>query len=363
MAEEGSTDIYTHYRRDGEGNFWFHDGRSVRPDLPPGFYTIGQNPMTGELFLTPRDSLVDEIVPIPNPHAEESLRLAQQFIAGHFAQGLGEIGLINKLAMMLWGEPGTSKTVTIHQIMQFAISKNWVVLDGSSQLRHIAPAIRNIRQVEPGRGVVVIWEEFERLIDEGWETEILQLLDGADQLPNVLYILTTNYINRVPKRIFTRCRRIPFQVQFRYPGEEERRAFFTQKIPEKYRSRVNIEDWVAKTDGFSIDHCAQVLVGVFAFGYSVDDVIRDLKERMAIYGDGFKMQEDVKLEGMADAMEKTVSGYYDDEPMEGYAYASNAPKGRNMWHMAAEMKRIASDLKPKRTKKASRKMGCPLVVL
>lgn len=353
MSEEsGKVDVYTHYRVDTDGNWWFHDNRQVRPNLPAGFYTINQNPMTGELFLVPRDSLVDEIVPIPNPHAESSLSIAKRFIAGEFQASLKEIGLINKMAMMLWGEPGTSKTVTIHQIMEYAIEKNWVVIDGSSQLGHIAPCIRQIRMVEPGRGVVVIWEEFERLIDNGYETEILQLLDGADQLPNVLYIMTTNYITRVPKRIFTRCRRIPFQVEFEYPGAEERRAYFSQKIPEKYKDQVDLEGWVDKTEGFSIDHCAQVLVGVFAFKQTVDDVIKDLKSRMNIYGDSWKMEEEPDLEKMSGFLDET--GYMMEEKMPNLARAS-----RRKMHMIASVLKERSKV---RTASRRRPPGIALVV-
>jgi len=355
----GDTDIYTHYRVDGDGNWWFHDNRKVHDDLPPKFYSIGVNPMTGELFLTPRDSLVDEIVPIPNPHADEALQLAKRFIAGEFEQNLKSLGLINKMAMMLWGDPGTSKTVTIHQIIDYALQNNWVVLDGTARLDMIASAIRQIRMVEPGRGVVVIWEEFERLIDNGYETDILQLLDGSDQLPNVLYIMTTNFIGRVPKRIFTRCRRIPFQVEFDYPGPDERRAYFENKIPENMRDKVDIDTWVDMTDGFSIDHCAQVLVGVFAFGKTIEDVIQDLRSRMAVYGDGMRMDIEPQA-NVSEILEKAAYKMeaYDDYDDEDYYYAEKAA-------IAHEFRRMASEIRTGsavRVKKASARMGIPLVV-
>lgn len=246
-------------------------------------------------------------MPIPNPHAARSLDIAQKFISGRFQDSLAKIGLLNKMAMCLWGEPGTSKSVTVYQIIEFAIKNDWVVIDGSGSVPLIAAVMKNMRQVEPARGIVVVWEEFDRLIAE-YEHEILQLLDGGDQMPNVLYVMTTNYVQNIPKRIFTRCRRIPFQVQFEYPGAEERRAYFDAKVPPEFKGQVDINDWVQKTEGFSIDHCAQVLVGVFAYQQTIDEVISDLRSRMAIYGDGTRMDAEpsqmaMQLSTMADTME------------------------------------------------------------
>ena len=280
---------YTHYRIDPDGQWWFHDARMVTKSLSPGFYSIQTDPYTGQPFLKPRGTTSDDIVPIPNPNADRAMDIAQRFIRGDFKESLAELGLLNKMAQLLWGEPGTSKSVTVYQIMDYAISQGWVILDGGSYPGLVSQVMKNIRQVQPDLGLVVVWEEFDRLIAD-YENEILQLLDGSDQLPNVLYVMTTNYIQNVPKRIFTRCRRIPFQVKFQYPGPEERLAYFKAKIPAGFD--VDIETWVKKTEGFSIDHCAQALVGVFAYRQTLDEVIDDLKRRMAIYGDGFRMDSE-----------------------------------------------------------------------
>lgn len=324
-------DKYTHYRVDQDGQWWFHDARQVYPTIQPGFYSIGVDPYTGQPFLKPRGTQSDTIVPIPNPNAETALDIAQKFIRGDFKESLAELGLLNKMAQMLHGEPGTSKSVTVYQITDFAISQQWVVIDGGESVGLLASVMKSMRQIEPDRGIVVVWEEFDRLI-ANYENEILQLLDGSDQLPNVLYVMTTNYIQNVPKRIFTRCRRIPFQVQFAYPGPEERRAYFQAKIPPSGQGTIDLEDWVRKTEGFSIDHCAQALVGVFAYKQTLDDVIDDLKRRMAIYGDGFRM----------DTEPATLAGALEDL---GYSMKALDSPGKNMFYKSERVKRLASQIR------------------
>ena len=346
-----SVDKYTHFRVDPDGQWWFHDARQVYKAIQPGYYAIGVDSYTGQPFLKPRASQSDDIVPIPNPHAARTLDIAQQFVRGEFQDSLAQLGLLNKMAMLLWGEPGTSKSVTVYQIVEYAIQNNWLVLDGGDAVTVLAQVMRNCRQIEPDRGIIVVWEEFDRLI-QNYEHEILQLLDGADQLPNVLYVMTTNFIQNVPKRIFTRCRRIPFQVAFEYPGPEERRAYFEQKVPAKQKSTVDIEAWVQKTEGFSIDHCAQVLVGVFAYKQTVDDVIDDLKSRMAVYGDGFRMDAEVgKISGGLMSVADELEEY-------GYKVVSVSDPS----NYRAALRRVASTLRGvgPRVRVASTKGGIPL---
>lgn len=275
-----SEDIYTAYRVDGEGNWWFHDGRSLQPSLAPGFYQVATDPW-GQIYLEPRKRISDEIVPIPNPCAEEALALAQKFVRGEFTQSLADMGMLNKLSILLWGVPGTSKSITIYQIIDFAIENGWVIIDGTNELDELATAIRQIKMIEPDRGVVVIWEEFDALIRRH-EEDILQLLDGKDQIPDVLYLMTTNYITKLPARILGRTRRVGYQVMFKFPGAEERRAYFKGKIPEKLLPTVDLDAWVEATAGYSIDNCAQVLVGVLALGKTLEEVVEDLALRQAL---------------------------------------------------------------------------------
>jgi hypothetical protein len=351
-------DKYTHYRVDPDGQWWFHDARQVYKTIQPGFYSIGVDPYSGQPYLKPRGTTSDDIVPIPNPHASRSLEIAQQFIRGEFLESLGQLGLLNKMAQLLWGEPGTSKSVTVYQIVDYAVSQGWVVLDGGDQVGLIAAVMKNMRQIEPDRGIVVVWEEFDRLIGQ-YENEILQLLDGSDQLPNVLYVMTTNYIQNVPKRIFTRCRRIPFQVQFEYPGPEERRAYFEHKIPPQYKEKIDVEEWVKKTEGFSIDHCAQVLVGVFAYKQSVDEVIDDLKARMAVYGDGFR--QDAEPAKVSNALMGIADDFEDS-----YGYGGKTVGGINRFNLT-KLKRMAAIISAKapKVRTASRQTysGTPLILL
>ena len=272
-----SEDIFTAYRVDHEGSWWFHDGRALQDSLKAGFYMVDTDPW-GQIFLRPRHRISDEIIPLPNSNADTVLNLTKKFIRGEFKDSLEAIGMVNKMSILMWGLPGTSKSVTIFQLIDYAIENNWVIIDGAHELDELATAIRHIRMIEPDRGVMVIWEEFDSILRRH-EEDVLQLLDGKDQIPNTLYLMTTNFIDRIPSRILGRTRRVSYQVMFTYPDEAERRAYFQGKVPGELLEKVDLEAWVAATEGYSIDNCAQVVIGVLAYGMSLEEVVTDLSLR------------------------------------------------------------------------------------
>jgi ATPase family associated with various cellular activities (AAA) len=303
MSEEEAH--YSAYQKDSQNRWWFYDERQIQERLAADFYFIAQTSMG--YYLQSRPLASDEIVELPNPHTARVLSIVEKFLNDEFAASMAEMKMVNKLAMLLWGDPGTSKSVTIYTIIKQAIENDCVIIEGNHPV-HIKNAINNIRLIEPDRKILVIWEEFDHFARDATD-EMLQLLDGPDQIPGVLYIMTTNFIKNVPERIFLRCRRIPFQEQFGYPNNEERRVFFDKKIPESRRADVDIEDWVSRTEGLSIDHCAQLLVGTFAFNQTIEEVLEDLRCRMRALGkpDDFRSLQSDAMEAMRD------EGDYDDD--------------------------------------------------
>lgn len=288
------------YEIDRDGDYYPKPATRRQPTataLPAGFWRPAAS-MHG-LYLTRRSLETDGLVDLPNPSTQKVLDLAKKFMDGDYAPLLERVGLVNKAAILMHGEPGTSKTVTINRLVEYAFQRGWAVIDGSSPSMVMA-ALREIRKVEPNRGLVVLWEEFDEVVED-WETEILQLLDGQDQVPDVLYLMTTNEIDEIPARIFLRYRRIQFQVKFDLPGFEERKAYFDAKVPDDVD--VDTAHWATTTDGMTIDQCSQLLISCLALGQPIDEIVRDLAEREAYMGieDGIASKSKEETEKTAKA--------------------------------------------------------------
>ena len=301
---------HAYYTRSADGSWRTIVAPNVYPSIEAGIYEIGSD-MSG-WFLVPKDKVnSDEIVDVPNPSTIATLNLASKFIGGSYDNSLNSMGMINKMAMLLWGEPGTSKSVTIYRVAQLALDNNWVVINVPKDVGLVRAALEGIRAIEPDRGIVAVWEEFDEIVgNQHREAAMLQVLDGPHQVSKVMHIMTTNYIGRIPARILARTRRIPFQVEFQMPTAKERRVYFEAKLPVQVRraGTVDVNEWVRRTKGMSIDNCAQLLVAVLGYGQTIDQVIADLQQRLKIAG---KVRgEDPKFDQKNGALE--TRKYYAD---------------------------------------------------
>ncbi len=274
----------THYKC-SDGESWYTTCTKDNKDtLPAGYYEICEDDW-GKIFLKLKNISSDEIVSVPNESREKVLEITRNFLKNEYKESLKTLGMLNKLSVLLWGEPGTSKTVTITTLIEYATEQNCVIINGHD-VRTLKGVINDIREIEPERVIVVIWEEFDKLLDYS-EEALLQLLDGSDQLPNVLYLMTTNYIDRLPARIIERCRRISFQVRFDFPSAEERMVFFQKKIPSQYiMSKKTLETWVNESEGFSLDQCSQLILSVFGFRQTLEDSLKDIRARKNLKSQG-----------------------------------------------------------------------------
>ena len=62
-------------------------------------------------------------------------------------------------------------------------------------------ALKVFREIEPNRSIIYIFEDIDSIIEHHGEDEILSVLDGEMQVNKVLNIATTNYPERLDRRI------------------------------------------------------------------------------------------------------------------------------------------------------------------
>ena len=92
---------------------------------------------------------------------------------------------------------------------------------------------------------------------------------------NIFYVATTNYIEDIPQRIRNRPSRFAEVIEIGPPDKELRRAYLLAKIHED--DVVNIDEWVEKTDGLTIDHLKNLIINVLVLGLPLDDAVEKLR--------------------------------------------------------------------------------------
>ena len=92
----------------------------------------------------------------------------------------------------------------------------------------------------------------------------------------VLYLATTNYIDRLSPRL-QRPGRFDKRIYVGPPKFEHRLRYLQHKL-KGIAEDAQIQDMAKKTEGLSFGHLRELIAGAFAIGDPVDDVIMRLRD-------------------------------------------------------------------------------------
>lgn len=264
---------FTHYENRGDC-FIPSSRRTEHLKLSSGIYEVMYNDMIGIPMYKPMTSMTDNLVDLPNTVSERVCKDVEKFWTAKTRRNYDKYGVVYKRGILLYGPPGTGKTCTIAKIMEYVATRlDGLVLFNPKPLA-VYHSVRAIREIEPARKILVIYEDFEKRLRER-ENEYLALLDGEMQLENIVFIATTNHIDQIPPKIKDRPGRFAHTLEVGFPDEATRRNFLKAKIhPE---DKVDIEEWVKATEGLSIDHLKDLIVSVLCIGMRLDSAVAKLK--------------------------------------------------------------------------------------
>ena len=239
--------------------------------LLPGAYEI-HDTMTGVVFekVTPK---TDELLEF-----KDSSMLKVVTEIDHFwnqKQTYDRLHITHNRGILLYGEPGTGKSSCLQQVVEMMVQRDDVVMFAKSP-RIILEGLRKFREVEPDRRVVVCFEEADELARYD-ESTLLRLMDGDSKIDQVLFIATTNYIDRLPPRML-RPGRFDKKVHIAPPNYECRLQYLKAKLKDFKVEEKIVCEMAKRSNGMSFGHLRELVAGVFAIGDPMDDVFKRLSE-------------------------------------------------------------------------------------
>ena len=237
--------------------------------LPPGTYEANMN-QQGEVYFSKINTNHDDLIDLPNTEYDIVVKEIEKFMLPNTRELFAQYGFLYKRSTLLEGPPGSGKTSLVNRISQKVRSEGGVVLF-SPNPKLLEEAFRILDELQPETRVMVIFEELDQLIKD-YETSLLNLLDGEIQKPNVIFLATTNYIDKIPPRI-RRPGRFSSVIHVGFPTAATRHFYLTQKLG-------NSEDlgpWIEKSEGFSIDELKETVLAVRCLGYDLDTITDRVK--------------------------------------------------------------------------------------
>jgi hypothetical protein len=240
--------------------------------LPSGAYGCSLN-QYGDVQLTTRDLQVDDLIDFADSLPAKILHEIENF------WDLGDLflkhGYLHRRGYLLYGPQGSGKSSVVHQVVHRIIKAGHVAVF-CEHPGFLTRAMEVFRKIEPARPVVCLFEDIDAIIEIHGDSELLQWLDGSHQINKVINIATTNYPERLDRRIVSRPRRFDRIIKIESPTASIRDTYFRKKLPDLVASG-QLGHWVSLTDGLSFAALAELVISVACLGNNLEETVTLLR--------------------------------------------------------------------------------------
>lgn len=240
--------------------------------LPSGAYGCTLN-QYGSVQLMARDLQVDDLIDFADSLPAKILEEIENFwsLGDRFLKH----GYLHRRGYLLYGLQGSGKSSVVHQVVHRIIRAGHVAVF-CEHPGFLTRAMEVFRKIEPDRPVVCLFEDIDAIIEIHGDSELLQWLDGSHQINKVINIATTNYPERLDRRIVSRPRRFDRIIKIESPTASIREAYFRRKLPELVTNG-QLANWVKLTDGLSFAALAELVISVACLGNNLEETVTLLR--------------------------------------------------------------------------------------
>jgi hypothetical protein len=239
--------------------------------LPAGAYSCVTDCYGNSQFQA-RQLHVDDLIDFPDSLPSRILRELDAFWT--VGERFRKYGFLHRRGYLLYGKQGSGKSSLIHQIIAR------IVADGNLAFFCDEPTsfirgMEQLRRVEPERPIVCVFEDIDAIIERYGDSDLLQWLDGNHQVNKAVNLASTNYPEKLDRRIIARPRRFDRLLRIDAPDARLRAAYFARKLPEM--ERAELDRWVGLTEGLPFAALAEVVISVHCLGHDLESTVDLLK--------------------------------------------------------------------------------------
>lgn len=292
------------YAKNGGG---FTPASDTIKKLPPGVYSVGY---INDLFTyTPERVITDSLIKFPDSRSEMLLNEITNFwgLKDEFKNGntLSKGGFLHKRGYLLFGPPGSGKTCLLKFVINDIVERGGIVLLGNAHPSHIVRGLKLLRTIEEDKPIVVLFEDFDALLENYDESEYLSILDGENSVDKVLFLATTNYPSKLDPRLYNRPGRFSDVVKIGMPTAAARRLYLETYLKDPKK---DVDYIVENTEGFSLDHLKALILGVYFEKKDLDKELGRLRILFKPIKDDTGNRSNIGLAAHSDTQHKTLGG-------------------------------------------------------
>jgi hypothetical protein len=239
--------------------------------LPAGAYTVFTD-NCGHPVFQGRHIQADELIHFPDSLPAR----VQGEIKTFWATGeqFARYGFLHRRGYLLYGKQGCGKSSLVNQIIADVIADGHVAFYCQFPGDFIA-CMRKFRDVEPHRPMVCVFEDIDATIANYGDSDLLQWLDGNHQVDKAVNLATTNYPEKLDRRIISRPRRFDRILRIDAPDARMREAYLARKVPEL--TAPALAKWVELSAGLPFAAPAELVISVCCMGNGLEDTAKLLR--------------------------------------------------------------------------------------
>lgn len=189
--------------------------------------------------------------------------------------------LVHKRGFLLYGPPGTGKSTIINHIVQdFTLPKNnGVAIYFDDDIQSLIEILKMFRRIEKTRNIMVIMEDFESICENEHTSKLLNLLDGADQIEHIVFIATTNHIEKIENRFINRPSRFDKKYEVTTLSKEATNNYITSLFKEfGINDKQKQNNIIKSCNNLTCAEIKEVFISNILFKNSLETIVKDIKK-------------------------------------------------------------------------------------
>lgn len=219
IVSENTTDIKSfHYLEDDTVSFSTLSTRYTKNHLESGIYHLGIIERgRGPEILLKRNQDKEKFDTSMEYYFEDRIQtIYNSFFDNSVVDKVHKLGYNHKLGILLYGKQGTGKTSMLKKYFtDIVTTHNGIVFnfDTYGYLETMWEFIQKIRKIQTNPIVCFCDELDEGFIYSDFERTFKIITDGSKSIDNIMFLMATNYIDKIPSTIKDRPSRVKYSIE------------------------------------------------------------------------------------------------------------------------------------------------------